>query len=419
MNNIPDDTNQKEPEELQVNFIPSSPDFIIPQIQRLSILNRTMGFESLINCTNDGLTPEMQHLIENGIFQIVISSFKSENQKIIGTIATALRRLSAIAQEPFLQLIDTIPFKYLFSVNSSKVIDFLQQSAENFDQFADVLLNYGNDFLNAIGQWLQAGEETAKSTLELIYTLSQIDGVHFDFNCIKPFVDGQFSQDIRALTLNILMNVEPENKEAYLNMIMSMFFNDPLTPTVIQVVREAYLTDSKSFESIIQQIYKRLMDNIEITETAVLLGDLEIEQSLKEAIIQAIFLQPDFCIERADAIFRLCSNNNISLPDKYLSQLATHMNNTEDPEVIECIEGILRLHPNYFATEEGQKHLFDGLNNNNSAISAFKICLNCCINVPIAHELLQRFQEFVQQHEHELDEELHSLVTQFLNHHHQ
>lgn len=417
MNDIPGDASMKEPEELQVSFIPSSPDFIIPQIQRLSIVNRRMGFESLINCTADGLTPAMQRLVEGGIFELTIASFKPENDKIVGTIATALRRLSAIAPEPFLRLIETIPYRYLFSANSSEVIDFLQQSAENFDQFASALLSFGGDFLNAIGRWLQGGEETAKSALELLYTLSQIDGVSFDFNCIKPFVDGQFSQDIRALTLNILMNVEPENREAYLNMLMSMFFNDPLTAVVIQVVREAYLTDQKGFESIVQQIYKRLMDNIEIPETAVLLGDLDIERVLKESVIEGILHQTELCIERADAIFRLCANNEIALPDKYLSQIAAHMNNTEDPEVIECIEGILRLHPDYFATEEGQKHIYDGLNNENSSISAFKICLNCCSDKPIAPELLHRFHDFVQQHENELDEELHCLVTQFLNNH--
>ncbi|KAH0785899.1 hypothetical protein GPJ56_010160 [Histomonas meleagridis] len=420
MEEIEGEQNGKEPEEIQIGFMPSSPEMVIPQIHSLSTISRTIGFESLINCTNNGLTPELQALLDQGVFPLVISQMCTENQKIIGVICTAARRLSAIAPQQFDALIERIPFQYLLSIQKNpEVIDFLQQSAENFDKFAYALLSNGDQLLAAVGQWLQDSEDTAKPALELLSTLSQIQGVNFDFNCIKPFIDGQFSPDIRSLALNILIQVDPQSIDQYLNLLLTIFLNDPLTPTVIQVLHDAYLQYIDKFQPVIPQIYARSLSEIQIPFTAVLLADISnsLDQQSKAQIITAIFAQPELTIERADAIFRIISSSNITLPVNFIDQLLSEIGKSDDRELDDCIEAILCIHHEYFSTEEGQAKIFQLFQNQNSQISAFKICLNCCMQKPVRQELMQCFVGFAQQFESEFDEEMHQTVAQFLANH--
>ena len=107
--------------------------------------------------------------------QMVISQMTEANMAIIGLVATALRHLSAVYPEKFRSLIPTIPLPFLLSVpKSTEVIDFLQQSAFNFDSFAAALLSTGQKLAVAVGNWIQKDEPHACATLELLATLARL-----------------------------------------------------------------------------------------------------------------------------------------------------------------------------------------------------------------------------------------------------
>ncbi|KAK8899085.1 hypothetical protein M9Y10_001384 [Tritrichomonas musculus] len=424
-----DPTQQRtaEPDELDIRFLPSDPELIIPQIQRLSIQNRTIGFETLVNITGGPMSPDIQKLLDQGLFPIVISSMNETNLKIIGLICTATRHLSAVAPQHFLELINTIPIKFLLSIpNVPEVIDFLQESAYNFEEFGNLLLSEENAqiFLNSIGTWLSQ-EDTAKSALELLITLSQLPNTNgFDFSIVKPFVDGQYSPDIRALALNLLTQVEPQNAEHYIQTLFSMFMNEKPTPNVFQIIHDYLQLFPNFFVNLIPQIYQRSMENIDVPDSAILLADISshLDQPSREQIIALIFQQPNLCIERADAIYRMCSGNNnnykITLPPNFIEQLVSNMEACDSEEVLQCTEAILKLHANYFASPELQAKILPVFEREPQfSVYGFKTILFCCNNCEVAAPVLQAFYNFAHQFESNFDEEIHSDVLKFLQSH--
>ncbi|OHS92868.1 hypothetical protein TRFO_12238 [Tritrichomonas foetus] len=410
-----------EPDELEIGFLPNHPDLVIPQIQKLSLTNRTIGLETLINITNDGPTPDTQKLIEAGVFPLVISQINESNMKIIGLVCTALRHLSSVAPQVFRELMGTIPIPFLLAIpDCPEVIDFLQASVFNFSEFAALLLSNGPAFLNAIGVWLQAGEQTALPTLELINALSQIEGIQFDFNCIKPFLDGQFSPDIRSLAMNILLQVEPQNAQMYLQMLMEMFMNDNPTSTVFQIIHDDLSIFPDFFQSLIPQLFQRSIQFIQVPESAIVLADIapHIDQAGRENIITQIFSQPQLCPERADAIFRICNDCEITLPPSNLAQLVTDLATNESEDTLQCTEAILVHHSPFFASPEVQTQLLPVFQRDpNFAVFAFRIVLYSCGSCAVVPPVLEAFRNFAVQFESSFEPELHKNVKLFLDAH--
>ena len=410
----------QEPDELEIGFIPSDPSMVMSQITKLSQTNRIIGFEAVVNLTNDGMTPEFASLLESGLLQQTISSINDSNIQIVGLICTALRRISAVAPDHFRSVMETVPIDFLLNVQGvPEVIDFLQESAFNFEQFGHMLLSDPMRLMNAVGAWLQ-NEATAKPTLELLYTLSQIPGNDFDFNCIKPFIDGQFSADMRMLALNILLQVEPQNAEQYLNMMMNIFLNDKPTPTVFQIIHDGLYTFSEFFQNLVPQLYQRAIENIEVPDSAILLADIaqQLDQQSKENIITQIFAQPVLSFERADSIFRLCNDCAIKLPANFVDQLISDMSTNESEETLQCTEGIVCLHSDYLASPEFQLKVLPILQRDSQfAVFGFRIILNCCANCPVVPQVLEAFHQFATQFESNLDPDMHNLVSTFLSNH--
>ena len=90
-----------EPDELEVRFLPSDPDLVTPQIKEISLTNRTIGFETLVNITGGQMTPDIQKLLDDGFYPLAISSMNDINIQIIGLVCKTARRLSGVAPDDF------------------------------------------------------------------------------------------------------------------------------------------------------------------------------------------------------------------------------------------------------------------------------------------------------------------------------
>ena len=201
-----------------------------------------------------------------------------------------------------------------------EVIDFLQFCTLNFPDFAKLLLeDYGQTLSNSLGGWLQSDEDTVKSALELLNSLVQFqDESSFDFSLVGPYTDGQYSTDIRALALNILSQIKSEDSVQFLQRFFEMFMNEKPTPTVFQIIHDGIQDDF--FVELIPQIYERSIENIDVPDSSIVLADISsnLDQESRENIISLIFQQSDLCIERADALYRICHENQNNLPQNFV-----------------------------------------------------------------------------------------------------
>lgn len=412
-----------EQDELEIGFHCSDPDLVIPQINQISLSSRSLGFETLVNITDDQMTNDIQKLLDEGVFPLVISSMNEKNVQIIGLVCTAARHLAGVAPENFRELVETVPFDYLLSIpNVPEVIDFLQFCTLNFPEFAHLLLNVHEQALsNSLGVWLQNDEETIKSALELINSLVQFqDESEFDFSLVGPFTDGQYSVDIRALALNILCQAKTEDTLQYLQKFFEMFMNEKPTPIVFQIIHDG-ITD-KFFMDLIPQIYERSIKYISVPDSAVVLADISpnIDQESRENIITLIFQQSteDICIERADSLFRICSDNHIELPQECVEQLVHFMDVSQSEEVLQCIEAILKQNSNYFTSADLQLKLLPVFDREPQfSVYAFKVILACCASCEVAQPILQAFNDFAGQNESAFDESFHAEVSKFIDSH--
>jgi hypothetical protein len=411
----------RDPEEVSFGFFPSHPELVIPEIQKLSLENRTIGFEALVNLVDQGATEDLAPLIEQGVMALVISQLNDSNRSIIGLVATALRRLSSLFPDEFQARIGDIPFPFLLNIpNCPEVIDFLERSVCNFDSFASALLACGDVLATALGNWLQAGEATAHPSLELIYQFAQIPSAPFDFACVRPFLDDDFPTNIRALTANILRVIDSANSAMYHEILFNLFYTQLPSPTVIQIMHDLYLESPRLFVPQIEQVWGRLLDSLSTPDSAILLADLapKVPQDTAEAAITQILAQDPLLIERVDAVFRICGTNDITLPQPLLMRLAQEMAVNDSGEVLQCIEAILMDYTEFFADPEAQELLFKALQRPPEfAIAPFKLCLLCCAECPIAPPLLEAFHEFATEFESELSDEFHSRVAAFLSVH--
>ena len=198
-------------------------------------------------------------------------------------------------------------------------------------------------------------------------------------------------------------------------MLMSMFQNEPGCGTVIQTLHDLYIEQPGAFNA--SMLLARLVRIIDLPDAAVLLADIApaLEPAARERAIALLFAQNVLCIERVDAIFRICQQCNITLPPNLLERLAAELASNKDQEVLACIEAILRQHSAFFATDAGQARLLEGLGRPPQyAVFASRICVNCCSGCPVAQPLMQAVGSFATQFERGMDADLHATVAAFL-----
>ena len=131
-----------------------------------------------------------------------------------------------------------------------------------------------------------------------------------------------------------------------------MFMNEKPTPTVFQIIHDGIQDDF--FIELIPQIYERSIENIDVPDSSIVLADISsnLDQESRENIISLIFQQSDLCIERADALYRICHENQINLPQNFVEQLIDDMVTNESEEVLQCTEAILLQNAEYFTSTD-------------------------------------------------------------------
>ena len=199
-----------------------------------------------------------------------------------------------------------------------------------------------------------------------------------------------------------------------------MFLNEKPTPNVFQIIHDDLQIFPNFFVNLIPQIFQRSIQNIDVPDSAILLADVSqsLDQPSKEQIISLFFQQPALCMERADAIFRICSQNQITLPPNYIEQLVTDMQTNEAEDIIQCTEAILKLHASYFSTPELQMKVLPIFEREPQfSVYGFKLILFCCANCPVVPPVLQAFYNFAHQFEANFDQEIHNEVARFLETH--
>lgn len=425
--NIPTDPQmENDPDELNVGFYPSDPNIVIPQIQKTSLTNRRIGFDTLIMLTGNGVTPELQQLLDQGVFQLAIESLNPSNKTIIGLVATAVRKLGADCPELFDQLVTSLPIDFLLSIpNSTEVIDLISVCISNSDEFAELLLQHSDLLLEAIGNWIVGSEEMTKSTLDLLISFVLIPGIQFDFSLVYPFLDENHSPDIRALVVNLLLHIEQDHAHL-LEILMGLVLQEIPSQTVLEVLHDVLLNYTAETEPYLTNIYSKMIEIIELPYSAVILADIASKFSADElnSVVSSI-LHQELCIERIDAIFRIMNSNNYLLPNEYVSHLFTKFieygtATVEEfnGEIVCCLETILSHYSEYFADQEVQSHLTQVLINENGqyGLSGFKICLYSCMENTVIPDLLQAFLLFNQTYQNDLVEMAED-ISKFISNH--
>jgi hypothetical protein len=404
-----------DPEELEIGLSLSSAELIIPQLRLVSLTSRRIAIDSLLGLCASGPTEELQALVKEGLFPLLLTHFSAENLPIIGEIATSFSRLSALFPDDFAAIVREIPISFLLSVpGSPEIIEFFQNCAVLSEEFAAVLISVGEAFVESVNSWLQTNENLAKPTLELLSTLADIPGAPIDFSFVKPLIDNWFPIDIRALALEILIKVEEENAMGYIKGLLELFYQEKVTSTLIQVVHDVCLLVPEAVAA--EQIFARAVELLEIPDAAILIADVAqgLTQVQREEGVTRILEHAPLCIERADSVFRIC-REGVRLPREMLAQFATELSGEGGEELLGCVEAILELHPEFFADAEGQQKLCEGLVND--SVNAFRLCLKCCANVQVDPQLLRAFGEFAENADEDLDAEIREEVMNFVAHH--
>ena len=348
-------------EELEVGLLPRHISVALDQIQFPIIETRKIGFNTLINAKpgQDGY----EELFENDVFSLLIESFNDSNLPIIGMVCAAYRNLSFLNPEKADEYTNSIPIPFLLTIKeNSEVIDFMStlvlNSFEGENSFPNHLLS--NDlFLPTLEEWLHSKNNAiVKSSLDLINSFAMYNSNSLDFSIVADFIHPEFSAGIRALALNILIQIEPKT-EYYTQLISILEQDEKLGQTYFEIIHDIYSSNPEIFPH--DLLFQRCLEHFNVNAAALLVANMsnQLNEEQMHLVVDAFFQTQFPTAEQCFALSQLLSvNSSLLNPDQY-EKIGELYTKEYDIETMGIIENIISTNLDYATSEDAQmKYLF-------------------------------------------------------------
>lgn len=337
------------------------PVFAIENINSNMLDKRSMSFQAVIDIFKDDNEESITILYNNNILDKIIESMNDNNLSIIGLVLDAFEAIFMYKPEVADKYFTLIPLDFLIEIDDVSVIEFfsflvLNSPCEEFS-FAEVLVGHPL-FLTKINKWISTDKNIfVEMTLELIGSLSKVSNDCMDFSFVTQFVDEKFNSTVRALALNVLLNVN-FNMDLIITLV-GLLQNTDLTSTVFEILFDTIKTNTDCFKDMMSGILDVCIHNIEVSPACILIGNFAkfLNESQALEYVNLFFNSSKNYGEQFFALYSILEISPNILNGEQLLSLAQLYSRCNKDDVMEMLEGILSLYNEFLATPECQSIL--------------------------------------------------------------
>lgn len=337
------------------------PVFAIENINSNMLDKRSMSFQAVIDIFKDDNEESITILYNNNILDKIIESMNDNNLSIIGLVLDAFEAIFMYKPEVADKYFTLIPLDFLIEIDDVSVIEFfsflvLNSPCEEFS-FAEVLVGHPL-FLTKINKWISTDKNIfVEMTLELIGSLSKVSNDCMDFSFVTQFVDEKFNSTVRALALNVLLNVN-FNMDLIITLV-GLLQNTDLTSTVFEILFDTIKTNTDCFKDMMSGILDVCIHNIEVSPACILIGNFAkfLNESQALEYVNLFFNSSKNYGEQFFALYSILEISPNILSGEQLLILAQLYSRCNKDDVMEMLEGILSLYNEFLATPECQSIL--------------------------------------------------------------
>lgn len=337
------------------------PVFAIENINSNMLDKRSMSFQAVIDIFKDDNEESITILYNNNILDKIIESMNDNNLSIIGLVLDAFEAIFMYKPEVADKYFTLIPLDFLIEIDDVSVIEFfsflvLNSPCEEFS-FAEVLVGHPL-FLTKINKWISTDKNIfVEMTLELIGSLSKVSNDCMDFSFVTQFVDEKFNSTVRALALNVLLNVN-FNMDLIITLV-GLLQNTDLTSTVFEILFDTIKTNTDCFKDMMSGILDVCIHNIEVSPACILIGNFAkfLNESQALEYVNLFFNSSKNYGEQFFALYSILEISPNILNGEQLLILAQLYSRCNKDDVMEMLEGILSLYNEFLATPECQSIL--------------------------------------------------------------
>lgn len=337
------------------------PVFAIENINSNMLDKRSMSFQAVIDIFKDDNEESITILYNNNILDKIIESMNDNNLSIIGLVLDAFEAIFMYKPVVADKYFTLIPLDFLIEIDDVSVIEFfsflvLNSPCEEFS-FAEVLVGHPL-FLTKINKWISTDKNIfVEMTLELIGSLSKVSNDCMDFSFVTQFVDEKFNSTVRALALNVLLNVN-FNMDLIITLV-GLLQNTDLTSTVFEILFDTIKTNTDCFKDMMSGILDVCIHNIEVSPACILIGNFAkfLNESQALEYVNLFFNSSKNYGEQFFALYSILEISPNILNGEQLLILAQLYSRCNKDDVMEMLEGILSLYNEFLATPECQSIL--------------------------------------------------------------
>ena len=351
-------SNEEENSTTYVKLIPRTIEVAISEISNPDLEIRKRGISSLINAKpgQEGYDT----LFENDIFNLLLDSFNENNLPIIGMICAAYRNLAFLNPEEADKYTSNIPISFLLQVKpNSEIIDFLSTLVLNYydgqENFPDMLLK-SDEFSNALSTWLESNNANImKSALDLINSFAMYSTESMDFSFVKEYTTNKFPTDIRALAINILIQVDASD-ELYSELI-SLLNEEEIGAVFFEIVHDIYQSNPEIFDDCFELLISRCFDNFNIAPAALIIATAneKLNEEQQKLVAEKFFESKQITPEQCFALFNVASKNAELITEREYARLIKIYKKLLDIDTMMALERILTINEEFATSEEAQR----------------------------------------------------------------
>jgi len=412
--------NENVNETIEFGFLPNSPELILSQIEQKEMFTRKIGFNGLSALLQgDCESEEVKQLLEHNIFGVLIESMCEANEPIMSNVLSAFQKLSSVFPNHFDEIVEQIPFDYLLKIDKNpEIIEFFSNMVNNSDVVPQILLSLEPLLTESISNWLQSTvSPVIKATLSFLTSLAMFNHECYDFNIAKPVTDSSYNCEIRALALNLFLQIEPSDE--VFHTLMEIGLEDNLGNSVYEVFHDLYLSTPSSFDEYLAGLIQNSIKHFSVSSAAIFIADCisHVNEEQRELIIEQYFKMINQEPEHAYCLYVLLKSHPMELSPEHMVYLATQYAHTEKLESMESLEHIIAMSPEFLATEECQNNLLKVFSKPlEFSARVFEFILDNYKNIHTTDEIMEAMKELFSENETELSE-MALKVSQFQRNH--